>query len=109
MAQEIEVFRITPLKGFHYYAVLANRKYYDEDSNTYRYFAYTDQMRFMGQFEKSYRTNSGIYVEVYMKDGVTYDLQHDYNGNICLERAYLPTIRENNLSAVQIDKNIVKN
>ena len=109
MAQAIEVFRITPLKGFHYYAVLANRKYFDEDTNTYRYFAYTDQMRFMGQFEKSYRTDLGMYVEVYMKDGVSYELHHDCNGNTCLERAYLPTIRENNVQTVPIDKNIVKN
>ena len=91
---EIEVFRITPTKGKHYYAILATRTFWDKDipapwggKGNHRYFAKETDKRYMGVFDTSWSSGSGdgkTYTEVYIKEGKRIDLHYDYEGNTCL-------------------------
>jgi hypothetical protein len=90
---EIEVFRLTPTKGKHYYAILATRIIWDKDSpaewgkGAHRYFAKEADKRYMGVYDTCFRTGSGdgkTYTEVYIKEGKRIDLVYDYEGNTCL-------------------------
>lgn len=92
MSKEIEVFRLTPEKGKHYYAVVATRKIWDKTFNNtlgdWRYFAQESNKRYMGCFERSLRSgcgDGGTYTEVYIKGGLTQELHYDYEGMTCLE------------------------
>ena len=91
---EIEVFRVTPTKGKHYYAILATRTFWDNDipapwggKGNHRYFAKETEKRYMGIFDTSWSSGSGDgirYTEVYIKDGRRFDLNYDYEGNTFL-------------------------
>jgi hypothetical protein len=90
---EIEVFRITPTQGKHYYAILATRTYWDKHApapwgkGNHRYFAKETDKRYMGIFESSWNSGSGdgkTYTEIYIKDGKRIELNYDYEGNTCL-------------------------
>ena len=63
MSKEIEVFRLTPEKGKHYYAVVATRKIWDKTFNNtlgdWRYFAQESNKRYMGCFERPLRSGCG--------------------------------------------------
>jgi hypothetical protein len=93
MSTEIEIYRITPTEGEHYYAILASRSYYDTSSSGYkgghRYFAELREKRYMGQYIGCGRSGSGDgreYWEIYLKDGKHYELHYDYYGMTCLEK-----------------------
>ena len=91
---EIEIFRITPTVGKHYYAILATRTYWDKNipapwggKGNHRYFAKETDKRYMGVFTSSWNSGSGdgkTYTEIYMKDGKRIELNYDYEGNTCL-------------------------
>jgi hypothetical protein len=90
---EIEVFRLTPTKGKHYYAILATRSYWDKQApapwgkGNHRYFAKENEKRYMGVFESSWNSGSGdgkTYTEIYIRDGKRIELNFDYEGNTCL-------------------------
>lgn len=83
---EIEVFRLTPSKGNHYYAVLATRTYWDKEApapwgkGNHRYFAKETDKRYMGVFESSWNSGSGdgkTYTEIYIRDGKRIELNFD--------------------------------
>ena len=116
---EIEVFRVTPTEGKHYYAILATRSYYDKQApnswggkGNHRYFAKETDKRYMGVFESSWRAGSGdgrTYTEIYIRDGKRIELNYDYEGNTCLIEADGPPETTMNLESqnpVPIDKQI---
>ena len=114
MSTEVEVYRVTPTKRKHYYAVLATRSYYDKQQpnswggkGNHRYFAPPSHRRYMGEFVESRRDgygDGGNCWEIYLKGGVFYELNLDYEGMTCLEETG-PVLDELN-RAVPIDKNI---
>jgi hypothetical protein len=113
---EIEIFRVTPTQGKHYYAILATRTYWDKDipapwggKGNHRYFAKETDKRYMGVFESSWRAGSGdgmTYTEIYIKDGKRIQLDYDYYGNTCLIET--DSAPENSIEdkVVPIDKQI---
>ena len=96
MSSEIQIYRVTPTEGEHYYAILATRSYYDKylpnswgGRGDWRHFATATDKRYMGQYVSSGRAGSGDgreYWEVYLKDGKRYELHYDYEGKTCLEK-----------------------
>lgn len=90
---EIEIFRVTPTVGKHYYAILATRTFYDKNApapwgkGNHRYFAKETDKRYMGVFTSSWNSGSGdgkTYTEIYMKNDKRIELNYDYEGNTCL-------------------------
>jgi len=93
---EIEVFRLTPTVGKHYYAILAQRTYYDKQApapwgkGNHRYYAPETHKRYMGVFTSSWNSGSGdgkTYSEIYIRDGKRIELNYDYEGHTCLIEA----------------------
>lgn len=105
---------MTPVKRKHYYAILATRSYWDREQpnswggkGNHRYFAPPSHRRYMGEFVESRRDgygDGGKYWEIYLKDGVFYELHLDYEGMTCLEETSQLLYDPN--SAVPIDTNI---
>lgn len=97
---EIEVFRVTPTKGMHYYAILATNSYWDPKApnsrgskGNHRYFAKDSDKRYMGVFESSWNSGSGdgkTYTEIYIKDNKRIQLDYDYEGKTCLIKTCSP-------------------
>ena len=114
---EIEVFRITPTKGKHYYAILATRTFWDKEipapwggKGNHRYFAKNSDKRYMGIFDTSWRSGSGdgmTYTEIYTKDEKRFDLHYDYNGNTCLIQTDGPPDSAEQDKMVPIDNQIM--
>lgn len=94
---EIEVFRLTPTQGKHYYAILASRTYWDNEApkswggkGTNRYFAKETEKRYMGVFDSSMSYGSDYgkrHTEIYIKEGKRIQLDYDYEGKTCLIEA----------------------
>jgi hypothetical protein len=92
---EIEIFRITPTKGKHYYAILAQKRVWDNNipnswggKGEHRYYAVEAHKRYMGVFVSSWNSGSGdgrTYTEIYMKNDKRIELNYDYNGMTCLQ------------------------
>ena len=120
MSTESECYRLTPTKGEYYYAILATRSYWDPKKDTswggkgcHRYFAPETDKRYMGQYLGCGQAGSGDgreYWEIYLKDGVQYELRYEYKGMTCLQKTepLVPEalIVEMTRSAVPIDANI---
>lgn len=90
---EIEIYRLTPSKGKHYYAILATRSYYDKEvpapwgKGNNRHFAKEIDKRYMDVFESSWNSGSGdgkTYTEIYIRDDKRIELNYDYEGQTCL-------------------------
>ena len=116
---DIEIFRLTPTKGKHYYAILAQKRFWDNNitnswggKGEHRYYAVESDKRYMGVFESSWRAGSGdgrTYTEIYIRDGKRIELNYDYEGNTCLIEADGPPETTMNLESqnpVPIDKQI---
>lgn len=110
---DVEVYRVTPVKRKHYYAVLATRSYWDSEKPTswgkgnHRYFAPPNHKRYMGEFVETRRDgygDGGKCWEIYLKNGVFYELHLDYEGMTCLEET--GPVLDDPQGAVPIDKNI---
>jgi len=87
-ATMIEAYRITPVKGNRYNAIMATHVVWDHKLKNHRYFAEPTDWRYMGTFIDGFRTGSGDgsnYWEHYDCDGTILRLDYDYEGTLCLQ------------------------
>ena len=82
--EEIEVFRITPIKDKNYFYAEATRKTGTFQSGM-KYYT-TNKLKYVGTFIRDYRTNTGDggYFWAIFKDGnVENRVDYSYEGNTC--------------------------
>lgn len=84
----IEAFRLTPVKGKRYNAIMATSVVWDHKLRNHRYFAEAADWRYMGTFLEGWGEGSGDgrhYWEHYDCDGTTLRLDYDYEGTLCFQ------------------------
>ena len=82
MNSEIEVFRLTPIKGKSYFYAEATRK---TSYPNIKYYT-SNQLKYVGEYIQDYRTNTGDggYFWAIFKDGdIENRVDYSYEGNTC--------------------------